>query len=109
MVVAGDQNQLDLGQVWQSWGGVWGPSDAIHFEYPGFRQAVAATAQPSPGAPTGAASPWAGYLATAVDIAIGLNPLIGYTELVAWLLSLGFPESEILKFLSGPAEYLVKG
>lgn len=37
MVVIGSENQNDLGSVWQSWGGVWGPSDAIHFEYPGFQ------------------------------------------------------------------------
>jgi D-alanyl-D-alanine carboxypeptidase-like protein len=36
MIVAGSENQTDLGSVWRSWGGVWGPNDAIHFEYPGF-------------------------------------------------------------------------
>lgn len=36
MVVTGSDNQQDLGSVWTSWGGVWHPSDNIHFEYPGF-------------------------------------------------------------------------
>jgi D-alanyl-D-alanine carboxypeptidase len=33
-----DQNLADLGQVWTSWGGVYGGAfnDPIHFEYPGF-------------------------------------------------------------------------
>jgi len=31
----------DVGQFWKKLGGVWGPGDAIHFEYPGFRQDLA--------------------------------------------------------------------
>lgn len=29
-------DQEDVGLTWKDWGGVWGPSDAVHFEYPGF-------------------------------------------------------------------------
>jgi hypothetical protein len=38
LVVVGAENQNDLGQVWESWGGKWGgrAHDPIHFEYPGF-------------------------------------------------------------------------
>jgi len=38
MLVIGDDNQNDLGSVWQAMGGKWGgPNrDPIHFEYPGF-------------------------------------------------------------------------
>jgi hypothetical protein len=40
MVVAGMDPEAfkELGQLWQSWGGVWGGAfnDPIHFEYPGF-------------------------------------------------------------------------
>jgi len=45
MIVIGSENQNDLGSVWQSWGGVWGPSDAIHFEYPGFSAPSGAVSQ----------------------------------------------------------------
>jgi hypothetical protein len=36
MVVSMEQDQEDLGTVWQSWGGKWSTHDSIHFEYPGF-------------------------------------------------------------------------
>lgn len=26
----------DVGYTWTTWGGVWHPSDEVHFEYPGF-------------------------------------------------------------------------
>ncbi len=114
LLVAGEQNQYDLGQVWQSWGGVWGGSkDPIHFEMPGFRQAFQSERPDIRTAPAASvqASPRkeASVLSEAVDLILGLNPIIGYTELVAWLLSLGFPQSQILDFLSGPAEYISAG
>lgn len=33
-----ERDLADLGQVWESWGGIWGGhfKDPIHFEYPGF-------------------------------------------------------------------------
>lgn len=37
MVVAPMEALWDVGQYWKNLGGVWGPGDAIHFEYPGFR------------------------------------------------------------------------
>ena len=35
MVVTPMDALQDVGFTWQSWGGGWGPSDAIHFELPG--------------------------------------------------------------------------
>lgn len=103
IVVDGDENLADLGSVWQSWGGVWGPGDPIHFEYPGFSatrsllvgQSATATTHPACG-------PWTKALAEAVDLALGFVPGIGQVELISWLLSLGFPHSAILDFLSSP-------
>ena len=33
-----ESDLADLGQVWESWGGIWGGhfKDPIHFEFPGF-------------------------------------------------------------------------
>ncbi len=108
LIVSGEENQYDLGSVWQSWGGVWGgASDPIHFEYPGFRETVGATATPARAESKQAVSPAVVRIAQAVDLILAFVPGIGDIELVAWLLSLGFPRSEILKYVSGPVEYTV--
>lgn len=36
MVVSPMESLRELGAYWQSIGGFWSPSDAIHFQYPGF-------------------------------------------------------------------------
>lgn len=36
MVAGSSSDMADLGQVWQSWGGIWHAADEVHFEYPGF-------------------------------------------------------------------------
>lgn len=83
MVVVGDENQDDLGQVWGSWGGVWGPNDPIHFEYPGF----------SP--PRTVARPEGGsLLLTLADI--------WYGSAIAEVLSLFLPKNAVLDALSSP-------
>jgi D-alanyl-D-alanine carboxypeptidase len=55
-----DANLADLGQVWTSWGGIYGGqfNDPIHFEYPGFpHSAVQQAAQvAAENAPEG--TPW---------------------------------------------------
>jgi hypothetical protein len=48
-----------------------------------------------------------GAIGEAADYLIGLNPAIGAMELVSGLLSLGFPDNEVLRFLSGPGSYLL--
>jgi hypothetical protein len=95
-------NFRDLGQLWQSWGGIWGGAfnDPIHFEYPGFKQS---------GSPdTALPSPKTHRIAEAADFIISFIPYIGATELAAELLKLGYPESKVLQFLSGPFSYLAK-
>ncbi len=89
----------DVGAFWQAMGGTWGAqNDPVHFELPG------ATARRKKAAP----APYTHPLAVAADILIGFNPYIGAVELAATLIGLGYPESEVLKFLSGPVEYLTK-
>jgi hypothetical protein len=36
----------ELGELWQSWGGIWSPKDDIHFEYPGWQSAALENYQP---------------------------------------------------------------
>jgi hypothetical protein len=84
-----------VGPTWQSWGGVWGGQrDPVHFQLPA--------------GPEVRVSPVTQTIAQAVDFLIGFNPLMGATELAATLLQLGYPESQVLQFLAGPAEYLVR-
>jgi hypothetical protein len=79
----------DLGQVWESWGGTWGGArDPVHFELPGASRRHQHR-----------------NIATAADIVLGLVPGISEVELGATLASLGFPQSEVLKFLSSPISY----
>jgi hypothetical protein len=105
MVIAGMDpgNFADLGQVWQSWGGVWGGAfnDPIHFEFPGFKQEIRTADTALPDAKTHP-------IAEAADFIISFVPYIGMTELAAELLKLGYPESKILQFMSGPIAYMFK-
>jgi D-alanyl-D-alanine carboxypeptidase len=97
MVVEPYDALADVGKVWESWGGVWGGhyNDPIHFELPGFKSPVMArNAVPSPDSVP--------FLAQALDFILSFNPAIGLTELLAWMLSLGFPQNQVLKYLQNP-------
>lgn len=87
----------EAGDVWESWGGEWGGryKDPIHF---GLRGSAAAAAND----PQGPAPPAGSTLAQALDFVLSFNPLIGTVELVAWLVSFGFPRSKVLKALQNP-------
>jgi hypothetical protein len=86
--------ETGVGPLWQSWGGIWGAAkDPIHFQLPSSTGEVRV-------------NPYTHTLAQAVDFIIGFNPVIGATELAATLLRIGYPESEVLRFLSGPTEYI---
>ncbi len=92
----------DVGAFWQSMGGTWGGQrDPVHFELPG-------ASVRHKRRPYGFLGPHTHALAVAVDIIIGFNPYIGAVELAATLVGLGYPENEVLKFLSGPAEYILQ-
>ncbi len=84
----------DLGKIWQDWGGTWGGSrDPVHFELPGASQSHRI-------------GPSTHTLAEAADLILGFVPGIGEVELGASLLQLGFPNSEVLAFLSSPLTYI---
>lgn len=96
--------QADVGQVWQSWGGVWGArGDPVHFELPG-ASAAAKVAVREPG------SEAEKVFAASLDLVLGFLPGIGQAELFATVLRLfpGWSESELLDFLSGPAGYIIR-
>jgi hypothetical protein len=95
----------DLGSVWESWGGVWGGrfGDPVHFEFPGFSPAKATPTS------THKCGGWAGAISTAADFVLGFAPGIGEVELVATLVSYGFPRSRVLKWLSSPISGTVCG
>lgn len=86
----------ELGELWTSWGGAWGGvADPVHFELPG----ASASHRIGPGTHT---------LAEAADLVLSFVPGIGEVELIASLVHLGYPQSEVLDFLSGPLSYLTK-
>lgn len=93
---------VDLGTVWESWNGVWGGrfSDPVHFEYPGWNALVGAQAV-APTVSSGCGTTEK-LLAQAVDFVLGFAPYIGTAELIAWLVSFGFPQSTVLQWLSNP-------
>jgi hypothetical protein len=97
MIAATQSDLHDLGTVWRSWGGVWSAEDEVHFEYPGFNPSTAQSVL--------TCSPLYKGIAQAVDLALGFAPGIGEVELAAWLVSFGFPHSEVLAFLQNPVSY----
>ncbi len=89
MIVEPYEYLSDVGSVWEGWGGTWGGErDPIHFELPGASRQHQHR-----------------NIALVADAVLGLVPEIGGVELGATLLSFGFPQSEILKFLQGPIQY----
>lgn len=97
----------DLGALWESWGGTWGGRwrnpDVIHFELPGASQRARELAGAGQAPPRSSGVSRA--LAAAADFIIARVPVIGVVELAANLYSLGYPQSEIARFLGGPVEY----
>ncbi len=97
----------ELGSLWESWGGTYGGAnrDPVHFELAGASRQARALGG-------GEYTPVSRYVKAgiggAADYLIGLNPAIGTMELVSGLLALGFPDNQVLKFLSGPGSYLME-
>jgi hypothetical protein len=84
----------ELGSLWASWGGTWGGAgDPVHFELPG----ASASHRISPSTHT---------IAEAADFILSFVPGVGEVELGAALLHLGYPQSQVLEFLSGPLSYI---
>lgn len=96
MVADNTEDLHDLGTVWKGWGGIWSPTDEVHFEFPGFRASdfpeQAKTLQELD------QTPW--WLWSPQKAAYVCDLLTG--KWYAALLQLEWPESEILKLLNSP-------
>lgn len=99
MVVTPMDALADVGYTWQTWGGGWGPGDAVHFELPG-ATASHVNDRLDAGPQIGATA--TSYITQATDFYLGSN--------VAGLLRMipGLKESEALKVLSSPYESFQK-
>jgi len=104
LVVSGEQNQLDLGTVWQQWGGVWGgTSDPVHFEYPGFKIGEHVDLETS-GSSSGVAETFRSGYTTVMDTILGIVPFVGKAELAATVAqAFGLSDSAALEVLASPA------
>jgi len=103
MVVAGEENQNDLGTVWEQWGGVWGGHvrDPVHFEYPGFAVPQEVAAEDVPATPA--------FLKLA-DLIASFSGL-GTLQVIEWLVNLADPASGkwdtvLRNFINAPFETL---
>lgn len=100
MVVEPYEALKDVGKLWEQWGGVWGGryGDPVHFGLPG----------PAGSYDRPSASPTVLHsIAEGVDFVLGFAPYIGAAELIAWLVSFGFPKSEVLEFIQNPVTGIV--
>jgi hypothetical protein len=105
-LVTSPEVSAELGSVWRSWGGAWGGSrDPVHFELAG---AGAEARRRGAGQYTTAGRMLRGGIGSAADFLLAEIPGVGALELVSGLLSLGYPENQVLKFLSGPGSYLLE-
>lgn len=95
MVVPSEEDQLDLGSVWQGWGGVWSRKDFIHFEYPGFKPPASVSSESTVRQQVNAGIPL-----TLSDVFVGSG--------LAEILSLFLPESSVLHWLSSPVSTFKK-
>lgn len=97
MVASSTEDLHDLGTVWRNWGGLWTPQDEVHFEYPGFVPGATQEA-PASGCDFSDVKNWVLWSpACACRVVDFLKaPIVGS------LLELGWPDSEIAKFLAHP-------
>jgi hypothetical protein len=93
--------QQQLGEIWQSWGGGWSPTDAVHFELPGASDFALAAARAIAG-PQSILSRGSEALAYAADFYFGSN-VAGLMRLIP-----GLSQNQALQLLSQPFETFQK-
>jgi D-alanyl-D-alanine carboxypeptidase-like protein len=105
MVTSPMEALADVGYTWQTWGGVWGPGDAVHFEYPGFVPPTEGDQRN--GAQGGAFTP--NLYDKILNFATGFIPVFGTIQLAAFAVSLLVPsisKSEAYDMLQNPLLHL---
>ena len=87
MVVSPFEYLPAVGAYWQQLGGVWHPSDPVHFEYPGFTPPEKSS-----------------LAANIFDLATGFIPIFGEAQIAAEILRSfpGLSESQALLILAEP-------
>ncbi len=93
LVVAPLDALYDVGAWWQEQGGVWHESDAIHFEYPGFKAA---------------AGPTNGISLNDVKDFVATLPVPFSATIAGWLFEAGFGESTITDLVLHPSRAVEK-
>lgn len=101
MVADTPEDLHDLGQVWQSWGGLWTPADEVHFEYPGFTKPSVPVDSPIDAETACDLSNWRNWILWNPDCACRVVDFLKGSW-VASLLQMGFPENEIVKIFAQP-------
>jgi len=102
-----ESDLADLGQVWESWGGIWGGhfKDPIHFEYPGFTAAAPTSEEIPCGGLLGLAHYKCTKLYHAEDIALSFLTPMRWT-IAKLLMQYGYPESEAARIAAAPVSEL---
>lgn len=101
MIADSAENLHDLGAVWQQWGGIWHPSDEVHFEYPGFVQPTVPVNSPVNSETACDLSNWRSWILWNPFCACRVvDALKG--SFIAALAEMGFGENAILDLFSQP-------
>jgi D-alanyl-D-alanine carboxypeptidase-like protein len=101
MVASTTEDLHDLGQVWQSWGGLWSASDEVHFEYPGFVKPSAPPDAPVDASASCDLSDWRNWILWNPFCACRVVDFLKGSW-VASLVQLGYPDSYIVELFAQP-------
>jgi D-alanyl-D-alanine carboxypeptidase len=107
MVAATTEDLHDLGQVWQSWGGVWSPSDEVHFEFPGFSHPRVPVDSPVNASSACDLSDWRNWVLWSPECACRVVDFLKGSW-VASLVQMGFPDNEIAALFASPCTTILE-
>jgi len=107
MVVSPLSSLADVGAYWQQNGGIWGGTigDDVHFEYPGFKEALGPTIDAAQAADDYNPTTLDKIMDVGISFAGPVGEALGGMELVQ---SLGFTHSEAIDLLTHPSKAVHK-